>query len=365
MKIIQLLPELNEGGVERGTVELCRELIKKGFESIVISNGGKLVDQIAQDGGLHVKLDVCSKNIFTAPWRIFKLYKILKQLQPDILHVRSRVPAWMVCFANKLLKIPVVSTVHGFNSVNAYSSIMTKADYVICSSSFLIKHIIKNFNTDKEKIHLIPRGIDFNYFNNLQLDTEFITEFKKENMLTNQRIILHVARITRWKDQATTIRAFLEVRKTIENIKLVLVGGTDLKRQSYHDNLKSLIENSPYKQDIVFAGSHTKIKEIYSLATIAISSSTKPETFGRANVEGLAMGVPLLATQIGATVDYIIEGKTGFFFNLEDYHELANLMQKSLDYPFNPAEIKLFAKENFSLDQMVEKTINVYSKVTH
>ena len=100
MKIIQILPELNEGGVERGTIELSRELVKRGFESVVISHGGKLVEQIEKDGGLHVKLDVCSKNIFTAPFRIFKLYQTLKTLNPNILHVRSRVPAWMVFFAN-------------------------------------------------------------------------------------------------------------------------------------------------------------------------------------------------------------------------------------------------------------------------
>jgi hypothetical protein len=98
MKIVQILPELNEGGVERGTMELSRELVKRGFESVVISSGGKLAAQIKHDGGLHVTLDVCSKNPLSAPWRIFKLYQTLKKLSPDILHVRSRVPAWMSFF---------------------------------------------------------------------------------------------------------------------------------------------------------------------------------------------------------------------------------------------------------------------------
>ena len=135
MRIVQVIPELNEGGVERGVVELNREFVKKGIESFVISAGGKLENQINLDGGNHIKFDVCSKNIFTAFRRVKGLKKILKELKPDIIHVRSRVPAWLVYFANKKLNIKVVSTVHGFNSVGFYSSIMQKSDAVICVSN--------------------------------------------------------------------------------------------------------------------------------------------------------------------------------------------------------------------------------------
>ena len=117
MRIVQLLPELNEGGVERGVVELNREYVKLKIESYVISAGGKLENQINLDGGKHIKFDVCSKNIFTVFSRVVKLKKILKEIKPDIIHVRSRVPAWLIYFANKSLQIKVVSTVHGFNSV--------------------------------------------------------------------------------------------------------------------------------------------------------------------------------------------------------------------------------------------------------
>ena len=141
MKIVQVIPELNEGGVERGVVELNREYVKLGIESYIISNGGKLVNQIVQDGGNHIIFDVCSKNIFTSFSRIRGLKKILKDLKPDIIHVRSRVPAWLVYFANKSLKIKVVSTVHGFNSVGFYSSIMQKSDAVICVSNSIKKYI--------------------------------------------------------------------------------------------------------------------------------------------------------------------------------------------------------------------------------
>ena len=360
MKIVQLIPELNEGGVERGVVELSRELVKLGFESVIISNGGKLVTQLEQDGALHVKIDVCSKNILTAPWRIWKLCRALQKIKPDLLHVRSRVPAWMVFFANKLLKIPVVSTVHGFNSVNKYSAIMVKADQIICASSFLVDHIIKHFHADSSKIHIIPRGIDFNYFNTETLDVAFIEAFKQEHNLASKRAIFHVARITHWKDQSTTIRAFCNLRAHRDDIKLFFVGGIDAKRISYFTELQTLAANSPYSEDIVFLGSQSKMKELYALADLTISASTKPETFGRANVESLAMGIPLLATPIGATKDYVVEGKTGFFFEPQNDQQLAVLIQKALEYPFDKQQIQTFAKTHFSLEQMVEKNVTIY-----
>ena len=266
----------------------------------------------------------------------------------------------MVFFANKLLHLPVVSTVHGFNSVNRYSAIMVKADQIICASSFLVDHIIKHFHADPTKIHIIPRGIDFNYFNTHELDTSFMEAFKREHHLDHKRVILHVARITHWKDQATSIRAFLELRAKRDDIKLFFVGGIDPKRISYYEELQALVTHSDYADDIVFLGSQSKMKELYALADLTISASTKPETFGRANVESLAMGVPLLATPIGATQDYVIEGQTGFFFAPKEPHELSVLIQKALEYPFDKQQIQTFAKKHFSLEQMVEKNIIIY-----
>ena len=166
MIVVQLLPELNEGGVERGVVELNREYVKLGITSFVISNGGKLENQINIDGGTHIKFDVCSKNIFTVISRINGLKKILKDIKPDIIHVRSRVPAWLIFFANKSLGIKVVSTVHGFNSVGFYSSIMQKADAVICVSNSIKEYIQKHRQKDMLK-----------YLNSVDLDSEF--DYKK------------------------------------------------------------------------------------------------------------------------------------------------------------------------------------------
>lgn len=359
MKIVQLLPELNEGGVERGTMELSRELVKLGHESIVISAGGKLVEQIQKDGGTHIIFDVYSKNLLTAPFRILKLRKILKNIKPDVLHARSRVPAWLTYLANKTLHFPFVTTVHGFNSVNAYSRVMTYGDKVICGSKFMIKHIVKHYQTPMDKIVLIPRGVDMDSFSR-ELDHNFIDDFKQKYQLDNSFIITQVARITHWKDQKTTIKAFIEVKKHIKNAKLLFVGSVDQSRINYYEELKEMVEETPYKHDIIFTGNQQHIKEIFSLSDVSISASNKPETFGRANVESIFMGTPLIATNIGATADYVLEGKNGYLFEPNNAEELVKLILQTKENSFNKEEMARYIKKNFSLEQMVEKNMNVY-----
>lgn len=362
MKIVQLLPELNEGGVERGTVELSRELVKLGHESVVISAGGKLAEQIQKDGGTHITFDVYSKNLFTAPFRIIKLRIILKGIKPDVLHARSRVPAWLTYLANKTLHFPFVTTVHGFNSVNLYSKVMTYGDKVICGSKFMIEHIVKYYQTPLDKIVLIPRGVDMDSFSR-ELDHGFIDDFKQKYQLDNAFVITQVARITHWKDQKTTIKAFIEVKKNIKNAKLLFVGSVDQSRINYYEELKEMVEETPYSNDIIFTGNQQHIKEIFSLSDVSISASNKPETFGRANVESIFMGTPLLATNIGATADYVLEGKNGYLFEPNDVEKLARLIIKSKQSFFDKEEMANYVRKNFSLEQMVDKNVLLYKEL--
>lgn len=363
MRIVQLLPELNEGGVERGVMELSRELVKQGHESIIISAGGKLVEQIKKDGGTHIVFDVYSKNILTAPFRILKLRKIIQELKPDVLHARSRVPAWLTYLANKTLHFSFVTTVHGFNSVNPYSKVMTYGDKVICGSKFMIEHIIKHYQTPMDKIVLIPRGVDMDSFGS-ELNHDFIDDFKQKYQLDNSFIITQVARVTHWKDQKTTIKAFTEVKKHIKNAKLLFVGSVDQSRTNYYDELKKMVEDTPYQDDIIFTGNQQHIKEIFSFSDVSISASNKPETFGRANVESIFMGTPLIATNIGATADYVLEGKNGYLFEPNNVEALASLIIKSKKSSFNKGEMAKYIKKNFSLEQMVEKNLNVYTMLS-
>ncbi len=360
MRIIQLLPELNEGGVERGVVELNREYVKNGIESFVISNGGKLEEIINKDGGTHLKFDVCSKNIFSVFSRASKLKKILKQLNPDILHVRSRVPAWLVYFANKSLNIKVVSTVHGFNSVGFYSSIMTKANHVICVSNSIKEYIQKNYNTPSEIITVIPRGVDLEVFNPLNIDEDFIKTFKDEFVLNDKFIVSSVGRVTQLKDYETFIKAIALIKQINNNVVGLIVGGVRSDKQEYLNSLKLLIKQLDLEENIVFTGSQSNISSIYALSDVVVSSSKKPESFGRAVAEAIALNTPVIATNHGGVKDIIVEDKNGYFFEIGDEKELSQKVLKAQDLKFDGYN---YIKENFSLENMLNMTLNVYKKV--
>ncbi len=360
MRIVQLLPELNEGGVERGVVELNREYVKNGIESFVISNGGKLEEIIKKDGGTHLKFDVCSKNIFSVFSRVSKLKKILKQLNPDILHVRSRVPAWLIYLANKSLNIKVVSTVHGFNSVGFYSSIMTKADYVICVSNSIKEYIQKNYNTPNDIITVIPRGVDLEVFNPLNIDEDFIKSFKNEFNLDDKFIVSSVGRVTQLKDYETFIKAIALIKQTNEKVVGLIVGGVRSDKQEYLNSLKLLIKQLDLEENIVFTGSQSNIASIYALSDVVVSSSKKPESFGRAVAEAIALNTPVVATNHGGVKDIIVEDKNGYFFEIGDEKELSQKVLKAQDLKFDGYN---YIKENFSLENMLNMTLNVYKKV--
>ena len=357
MKVLQLIPELNEGGVERGVLELSREFVKLNIDSYVMSNGGKLVKQIENDGSKHIKFDVCSKNIFTLPLRVFALRKILKELKPDIIHARSRVPAWIAYLANKSLSIKFVTTVHGFNSVGFYSSIMQKGDKVICVSNSIKDYIQTNYNTNEDIISVIPRGVDAKLFNKECVDLEFINEFNKEFNLDDKFVISSIGRVTQLKDYGTFLKAVNEIKKEKPNVVALIVGGVRSDKNDYLESLKKLIKDLNLDKNVVFTGSQSKIAEIYFLSDVIVSSSKKPESFGRAVAEAISMDKPVVASNHGGVKDIIIENENGFFFEVGDSKDLCEKILKAKDLKFDGHN---YIKDTFSLDNMVEKTFNTY-----
>lgn len=363
MKIVQILPELNEGGVERGTIEFSREIVKRGFDSNVISNGGKLVSCLEKDGGKHIKFDVCSKNPFNAPFRIFQLRKILKELKPDIIHVRSRVPAWLTYFANKSLNIPLVTTVHGLNSVNRYSKIMTKGDQVICVSEVVRDYIVKHYCTDLNKITVIQRGVDLNKFNPNSVDKKFIFEFKEKFHLQDKYLVTSVGRVTWLKDYETFIEAIALAKKEIPNIVGVIVGGVRDDKQDYFEELKKLTKKFGVEKDIIFAGSQSKMPEIYYLSDILVNASLKMGNVARTVTEALAMDTPVLATTYEGLNNIVEDGTNGYIIQIQNPTDLSTKIVKTYTHKFK--DIRENLNQEFTLDALVNSTIQVYQKLLH
>lgn len=360
MRIVQLLPELNEGGVERGTVELSRELVRLGHESIVISSGGKLAGVIETDGGRHITFDVCSKNPLSALNRVLKLRRLIKELDPDVLHARSRVPAWLAYLANKSLHIPFVTTVHGFNSVSPYSRIMTMGDHVICVSHSVKEYIQRHYHTPDAKITVIPRGIDLEQFNPENLDRDFIRTFKAHYGLNDRFVVAAVGRITQLKDLETLIRAIALVTHETPNVTALIVGGVREDKQGYFASLKTLASELGVEDRIVFTGSQSNVAEIYALSDVVVSASKKPESFGRSVAEAIAMNTPVIATNHGGVLDIVVEGTNGYFVSVGDPQGLAQKIGEAAHLEFDGYR---YIQNRFSLQQMVKKTIGVYREL--
>ena len=360
MHVIQILPELNQGGVERGVVEFSRELIKRGHTSTVISAGGTQASQIAADGGRHITLDVCSKNPITFPFRVRALRSLLSELRPSVIHARSRLPAWLCWFANKKLKIPFITTVHGFNSVSKYSEIMIKGDRVIYGSSAIKDYILQHYRVDASILRYVPRGIDMAYFDPAKADPDFIAGFKEKFALNDRYIITMVGRITEWKGHDCFIRALARVQKQQPEAVGVVAGGVWHGKEDYLAELKQLVAETG--ADIRFTGSQPNVRDIYALSDLVVSAaSPKPETFGRTAAEALAMDTPAIASAHGGSLDILRDGINGLLFPPGDHAALAEKILMAI--PFKFSNMRAHIEQNFSLEHMTETELAVYREI--
>lgn len=358
MRIVQVLPELNEGGVERGTAELSRELVKRGFESVVISRGGKLVQQIEDEGGQHHAIDVCSKNPLTAWPRAIGLKKLLDGIDPDIIHARSRVPAWLCRLANRKAKRPFVTTVHGLNSISAYSRVMVSGDRVIAVGEPVRDHVCKGYNIDPATITVIERGVDMNAFDPGNVDQAFIEAFKTEHGLSGKFIVASVGRVTYLKDYESLIKAIAKLAPKMPGLVALIVGGVHPEKQSYAESLKQLAESEGVADRVVFAGSQSKIAEVYALSDVVVNASLKMGNVGRTIVEALAMNKPVIATTWPGLTDVVEDGRNGYVIPTQDPDALSEAISKL--HKDLPSNIRATVPAKFTLDDMVDSVVKVY-----
>ena len=362
MHILQILPALNEGGVERGTVELSRELVRRGHTSTVISSGGRLAEQLEREGARHVALDVKSKNPLNALSRSLELRRAIVALRPDIVHFRSRVPGWLFILANRAMRLPFVSTVHGFNSVSAYSEVMTRGMRVICPGTAVAEHIRLHYATPPEKIRVIHRGLDTSLFDPSRLDKEFMAEFRRQYDLDNRFVVLAVGRVTQLKGYDVLLRSTALTRARVPNIKTVIVGGVDPARSAYGKDLRRLVRELELDAHVVFAGSQSRLAEIYACGDVLVSANRdKPEAFGRSMAEALAMGCPVIATRFGGSLDIVREGVNGWLVEPGYARQLAERLAQVPSAGFTG--LRDDALRRFSLERMVESTLAVYDEV--
>ena len=214
MKIVQLVPAMDQGGVERGIVEMNRVLVAAGHDNLVVSVGGRLNERIIADGGRIAEIDIKSKNPFTAFSRAKKLRKLLEVERPDVVVAHSRVPAWLFVIANRRLKLKWITFAHGANSVSAYSKVMTYGDVTVTPSQYIADYLIKHYKIDTSLLRVIPRAIDREKFDIDKLDRDFMDSKRREWKLDGFRVVMGLGRITQLKGYDVLIRAVAYLQAT-------------------------------------------------------------------------------------------------------------------------------------------------------
>ena len=364
MKIMQLLPELNSGGVERGTLEIARALVDAGHESLVVSNGGRMVSQLEAEGSQHFTLAIHKKSI-TSLWQIRPLRRLIEQHQPDIVHVRSRVPAWLTHFALKGIpsaqRPHLVSTVHGFYSINRYSAIMTQAEKVIAVSDSVVKYITDHYkNCPPEDIVRIYRGISPQEFpHGYQPSAQWLGQtFQSFPELENKFLVCLPGRITRLKGHETLIELMQQLHTQYPNVHAVLVGGADAKKQTYLDELENTIKATGLRENITFVGHRSDIREWLALSDVVLSLSNQAETFGRTALEALSVGTPVIGWNRGGVAEILSQLYPQGLITINDQVSLLNTLQQHIEQPQKVQPVSIF-----SLKAMCNQTLELYQSL--
>lgn len=370
MKTLQLVPAMEQGGVERGVVEVNRALVAAGWENVVVSAGGRLAGQIEADGGRHITLDVKSKNPFTYFTRAARLRRVLESEKPDVVCAHSRVPAWLFLRANRRLGIRWISFAHGANSVSRYSSVMTRGDLTVTPSRYIADYLKENYALEESKIRVIPRAIDRDRFDTGRLDRDFIGMKRGEWGTAGKKVVMGVGRITRLKGYDVLIRAVHQANAKVggEVFKLVIVGEAEELRKDVEAGLRNLVRELKAEGQVVFAGNQQKVAECLSIADIVVSSNTeKPEAFGRSMAEALAMGKPVVAKAFGGALDIVEDGVNGALVAADTPHgeaeteAFADAVIRVSKMKFG--DLRAAALEKFSFDLMIERSLSVYREL--
>ncbi|MBT3388395.1 MAG: glycosyltransferase family 4 protein [Desulfobacula sp.] len=369
LTIVQMLPDLVTGGVEKVTLEIAEFMVQKGHSSIVISNGGLMVEELLQKGSEHICLPIGSKSpksLLCIP----ALRKILIKEKVDILQLSSRVPAWVGLMAAKSIspkKRPgIVTTFHGFYSVNAYSAVMTKGDKVIAVSKPIKQHIKEKYRVPGKHVITINQGFDKEQFDPSLVKKDRVSALiKKWNLEKKERpFIILPGRFSPLKGH----KLFLSALEKIKGLSWTAIFvGNENENLKYTEMLKQEASQKGLGQRVVFAGLCKDMPAAFKLCDLTVSASVYPESFGKIAVESQAMETPVIATAIGGSLETIIPGRTGWLFSPTDLDEFAAVLTEAVlnqeKRKYMGKKARKWVENNFTTELMCQKTLKVYREL--
>jgi glycosyltransferase involved in cell wall biosynthesis len=311
LTVVQLIPRLHAGGAERSTLEIARALVRAGHRSVVISAGGRMVEQLQAEGSEHITLDVANKSLRTLG-RLGTLRRLLRQIQPDIVHARSRLPAWLGWWAMKNLtpRPHFVTTVHGLNSPGRYSAILLRGEKVIAVSQTLRDYVLSHYRwLDASRVRVIPRGIDAAAFPYGHRPDDAWTKafFAEYPALAGAPLLTLPARGTRLKGHHDAIELLADLKRRGIEARLLLLGVVEPGREDYLAELQELIRVRGVTSQVVLTPSRNDVRDIYAASTLVLQLSNKPESFGRTVIEALSLCRPVLGYAHGGVGELLAE----------------------------------------------------------
>ncbi|CAM2858111.1 glycosyltransferase family 4 protein [Rariglobus hedericola] len=365
MKVLQILPELNAGGVERGTLEIARALIAEGHEAVVVSNGGRLVTELEKIGAKHVTLPVHRKSLGSL-FQVRALRRVFEQERPDIVHIRSRVPGWIAWLAwrkmDPLKRPHLVSTVHGFYSVNAYSAIMVKGERVIAVSESIRDYILKNYpQVPADVIRVVPRGVTLEqYPRGFTPAAEWLASWQAaQPQCAGKAVLLIPGRITRLKGHEDFFQLLAGLKKAGIAVHGLVVGDTHPKKRAYLAELRARSAELGVGEDVSFLGHRSDVREIMAVSDIVYSLSQQPESFGRVTLETLALGRAFIGYDHGGVGEQLRPFFPAGCVRLGDQAGLLAATQRVLRERPVPGVVG----EPYTLKCMCESSLAVYKEL--
>lgn len=365
LTILQVLPALHSGGVERGTLEIARALVAAGHRSIVVSNGGQMVAQLEREGSEHITLPVHRKSLASL-FQIRPFRRLLAQLRPDIVHARSRIPAWIAWLAlrrmNPATRPHFVTTVHGMYSVSPYSAIMTKGEVVIAVSEAVRQYILQNYpKCPPERIRLIYRGADTAEFPyGMQPDADWLDAWRAANpQLAGKTVLGFPGRLSRIKGHDTFLNLLQALKADYPDLHGLIIGGAEAAKEDYAVELEQRVSDLGLTDCVTFTGHRNDMSRVLTQCDLVLSLRATPEAFGRTTLEPLRLGKPVIGWDVGGVGEML---QRIFPFGAvppgrEDL--LEERVRSWLEAPQQPAESR-----DFQLSTMCADTLDSYRKLT-
>jgi len=376
IKVLQVIPRLGFGGAETGCYDLAHFLAEQKCKSFLITSGGELLKFIRKDKIKIIRLPVHSKNPIIMIMNSIIIFFIILFYNIDIVHARSRAPAWSCLWACFFSRKKFVTTFHGTYNFSTklkffYNSVMTRSKLIIAGSNFIFNHINENYKkylNPKKKLMVIFRGINLEYFNSKNVSEKKINNLAQTwNINKNNFIILLPGRLTKWKGQEMFVKALSLIIEKRNNFHAVILG-SDQGRDIYFKKLLLLVERYRLGRKITFIKNCKEMPIAYKLADIVVSSSIEPEAFGRVAVEAQAMNKPIIASNLGGSKETILNGRSGILYKSGDSKELANVINKLMN--MNKESLDLMGEQGrnnvekkFNVDQMCQTTFTEYKKL--